>query len=253
MATATATATSSAPLDDSDQYILQEAQSAGLVVEATDEITVGGSSKTSAAAAALFLGRHSAQSVRVYRVRAANGMSWTYTQPYSSSSQMPGTHEFTLQGALAAPVKVTPRDKNWRRLRFKMLMIAFCGMLTFVFGIGLVLAFLLTKLFPYYPKFRSTNAETAKWIGSQRELRAIVRRTQFGWFGFLGVGGWKLPWIIQLFSLGDGTSQLLIKAPEAGKASYQRWRVGFAQAMAIANEFQRVLPRDANVPAQQPM
>jgi hypothetical protein len=80
----------------------------------------------------------------------------------------------------------------------------------------------------------------------------IVRRTRFGWSGPFG-GGWKLPWAVQLHALGDGTSRLVVKAPDAGRWGVMRHRVGLAEAASIARAFQGAIAPGSFAHVQPPM
>jgi hypothetical protein len=69
----------------------------------------------------------------------------------------------------------------------------------------------------------------------------------------MGSRGWKLPWVIQLHSLGDGTSRLVVKSPDIGRVSLMQWRVGFGQAQGIARAIQAALPQGSFAPPQRPL
>jgi hypothetical protein len=241
------------PLDAGDQAILHEAQIAQLFVDDKREVTRGTQGQFGRAMGALFLGSHTAERVRTYRVRAPDGFSWTYTQPYSGTAQMPGEHSFILRGAFAAPVQVLPASNQWRRPRFIISfgMVTFC--LLFLYGLGLLLPPLMILLWRPWPKWISADPRLAKWLSSQPFVKSAVGSTKWGWLGFMGSRGWRLPWVIQLHSLGDGTSRLVVKSPDIGRVSLMNWRVGFGQAQGIARAIQASLPQGSFAPPQRPL
>jgi hypothetical protein len=238
--------------DEDDRAILLEAAEAQLTVIDKQEVCRSSDGKFRRGAMAVF-GTHTAERVRTYGVRAPDGAAWTYHQPYSSLRQMPGEHAFILRGAFPQPLQVVPPSNQWRRPRFYVLMGSLTLVLLFVFGIGLLVPVALVFLVPPWAQFRSPDLALAKWVGAQPLLKNTVRTTKFGWLGLLGAGGWRLPWVIQLYSLGDGTSRLVVKAPDVGRHSMTRYRVGFWQASLIARAFQSVMPPGSYAPPQQPI
>jgi hypothetical protein len=238
--------------DDDDRAILLEAQEAQLAVVDKQEAQRSTDGKFGRGAMAFF-GTHTAERVRTYSVRAPDGAAWTYTQPYSAFRQMPGEHSFVLHGAFPQPVQVIPPSNQWRRPRFYMLVGSLTLVLLLFFGLGLLVPVALIFLVPPWAQFKSPDAGLAKWLGAHPLVKSTVRATKFGWLGLLGAGGWRLPWAIQLYSLGDGRSRLVVKAPDVGRHSLTRYRVGFWQASAIARAFQSVMPPGSHAPPQQPL
>jgi hypothetical protein len=238
-----------APLDDRDDAIVQEAAFAQLAVVGKEEVDRSRTGQTGRNIWAALSGHHTAERVRIYRLRAVDGMAWTYAQPYSGSAQMPGEHHFVLRGSFAHPVEVLPPHRNWRKFRFVMAVCVLTLFLLFLFGAGLLFLLLMILLFPPRAQYRSPDKALAKWLSSQPIVRDVVRATRFGWVGFLGTGGWKLRWVIQLYARGDGTSTLVCKAPDVGRIDFTRARVGFAQATAIARAFQAVMPQTEALPS----
>ena len=226
--------------DANDAAILEEAQHAQLAVVGKREVSVAERS-VGRDMWALVSGSHSSERARIYEVVAPDGLAWTYVQPYSGIAQMPGEHRFILRGGLSHPIEVVPPDLSWRRPRFVLSAIIVCFFLTFFYGLGLLLLGILLLVFPTRFRFRSPNPALAKWFAAQPAL-GTLRATRFGWIGALGTGGWRLPWVVRLESRGDGTSELVCKAPDVGRASFQRWRVGFYQASCIARAVQTFLP-----------
>lgn len=226
--------------DDNDAAIVQEAAASQLALDEKREIArqneTAGQSIWS-----VFSGTHRAVKVRVYRVRSADGLAWTYAQPYSVSYQMPGEHSFVLRGAFPQAIEVQPPDNNWRRPRFLIAVGLTSLLLLFVYGAGILVFLLFVWLFPLRAKFKSADPALAKWIKSQGTVVTAVRGTKWGWLGLLGSGGWKLPWVVKLTPRADGNSDLVIKAPDIGRLSLMRYRVGFSQAAHIARSFQSVL------------
>ena len=243
-------ALASPPPDEDDRAILAEAHQGQLAVDDKQEVGRSSEGRFGRAAWTVLTSKHGAERVRTYRVRAADGLAWTYTQPYSASRQMPGEHTFILRGALPQPVQVLPPSNQWRRPRCWMLLLSATLVLLLFLGIGLLVPPLCILLFRPWAKFTSPDLALAKWVGAQPHVKASVKATKFGWLGFLGSSGCKLPWIIQLHSLGDGTSKLVIKAPDVGRWNLMRNRVGFVNAAAIARAFQGILPYGSTAPPQ---
>jgi hypothetical protein len=238
--------------DDNDAAIVQEAAQAQLVLDEKNQIAL--ETQPSSSMWAAFSHTFRANLIRTYRVRSHDGLSWTYTQPYRTTtySQLPGEHTFILRGAPAQPITVVPPDSNWRRPKFIIGVSTLCLVLVFAYGIGILAAILIGLAFPFRARFKSSDPAFAKFMKSQIAITTAVNATKWGWLGLLGSGGWKLPWVIQLYSLGDGTSRLVIKAPDIGRHNLTRWRVGFAQAANLARAFQTILPPDSRFPKQEP-
>ena len=236
-----------APADQGDQVIMQEAAAMQLALDGKEEASRANPGLTTGLFA-LLARTHTAERVRVYRVLA-----WSYTQPYSRFAQLPGEHVFILRGALPRAVEVLPPSKQWRRPRFWISLVSVTILLLFLYGAGLLVPPLMILLFPPWAQYRSPDPTLAKWLGAQPAVKMAVSATKFGWLGLLGTGGWKLLWVIQLYSLGDGTSRLVIKAPDVGRVGLMHWRVGFGQAAAIARAIQSVLPLGSFAPPQSPL
>lgn len=238
--------------DDNDAAIVQEAAASQLVLDEKKEIALQNEQANSMWS--IFSATFRASKIRTYRVRTTDGLAWTYTQPYGSLSntQLPGEHSFVLRGAPPFPITVVPPDSNWRRPKFLIGVITLCTVLIFAYGIGILAFILIALAFPIRSRFKSSDAAFAKFVKSQIVITSAVRATKWGWLGLLGSGGWKLPWVIQLYSLGDGTSRLVIKAPDIGRHNLTRWRIGFLQAANLARAFQTILPPDSQAPRQEP-
>ena len=241
------------PLDQGEQAILHEAAIAQLVVDDKREISRATAGSFGRNMWAAFGGTHTAGRVRTYRVRAPDGFVWTYTQPYSGLAQMPGEHSFILRGALPQAAQVLPASNQWRRPRFIISFGMMTFILLFVYGLGLLLPPLMILVWRPWPKWTSPDPRLAKWLSSQAFVKSAVGSTKWGWLGFMGSRGWRLPWVVQLHSLGDGTSRLVVKSPDIGRVSLMQWRVGFGQAQGIARAIQAVLPQGAFAPAQRPL
>lgn len=238
--------------DDNDAAIVQEAAQAQLVLDEKKEIALQQQEPNSIWT--VLSNTYRAGKIRTYRVRTADGLSWTYTQPYSTAmnAQLPGEHSFILRGAPPHAITVVPPDTSWRRPKFVIGVSTLCLVLVFAYGTGILAAILIALAFPIRARFKSADPAFAKFVKSQIVVTTAVRATKWGWLGLLGSGGWKLPWVIQIYSLGDGTSRLVIKAPDIGRHNLTRWRVGFAQAANLARAFQTLLPPDSNFPRQEP-
>ncbi len=238
--------------DDNDAAIVQEAAQSHLVLDEKKEFTLQNEQPNSMWS--LFSGTFRAGKIRTYRVRAPDGLAWTYTQPYGSMSnmQLPGEHSFVLRGAPPFALTVAPPDSNWRRPKFIIGVATLSIVLLFAYGIGILAFILIALAFPIRSRFKSSDAAFAKFVKSQIVITNAVRATKWGWLGLLGSGGWKLPWVIQLYSLGDGSSRLVIKAPDIGRHNLTRWRVGFTQAENLARAFQTILSPDSTAPKQEP-
>jgi hypothetical protein len=238
--------------DDNDAAIVQEAAQSRLVLDEKKEIAL--QTEPSSSMWSIFSATFRAGKVRTYRVRTLDGLSWTYAQPYGAGSnmQLPGEHSFVLRGAPPFALTVVPPDSNWRRPKFIIGVATLSIVLLFAYGIGILAFVLIALAFPIRSRFKSADAAFVKFVKSQIAITSAVRATKWGWLGILGSGGWKLPWVIQLYSLGDGNSRLVIKAPDIGRHNLTRWRVGFAQAENLARAFQTILPPDSNFPRQEP-
>jgi hypothetical protein len=239
--------------DDNDAAIVHEAAQAELILDEKKDIAL--QQQPQNGIWAVLSSRHRAGKIRTYRVRTTDGLSWVYTQPYSlpSNTQLPGEHSFILRGAPPQPITVVPPDPSWRRVKFVMAVSITSFFLLFAYGLGILVFGLFALLFPMRARFKSSDAAFAKWVKSQLVISSAVRATKWGWLGILGSGGWKLPWVIQLYSLGDGNSRLVIRAPDIGRHNLTRWRVGFAQAAALARAFQTILPPGSTAPKQEPL
>lgn len=240
-------------IDDDDRAILVEAQQGQIAVDGREQIARPSNGELGRQAWAAVTGEHSAERVRTYSVRTLDGLVWTYLQPYSALRQMPGEHRFILHGALPHALQVIPPAMQWRRPRFWWLMGCATLFLLFFYGLGLFVPPLCILLFRPWARFTSPDPGLAVWVGAQPHVKARISATKFGWLGLLGSGGWRLPWVVQLYSLGNGRSQLVIKAPDVGRWSLTRYRVGFQNAAAIARAFQAILPIGSTAPPQQPL
>jgi hypothetical protein len=240
------------PFDDNDAAIVHEAAASQLALDEKQQVALQNEQPNSFWAA--FSHTFRASIIRTYRVRSIDGLAWTYVQPYAklSNAQLPGEHTFILRGAPPQPITVVPPDSNWRRPRFIIGVSTLCFVLVFAYGIGILAFILIALAFPMRSRFKSSDPAFVKWVKSQIVITSAVRATKWGWLGLLGSGGWKLPWVIQLYSLGDGTSRLVIKAPDIGRHTLTRWRVGFTQAANLARAFQTILPPDSHAPKQEP-
>jgi hypothetical protein len=238
--------------DDNDAAIVQEAAQSQLALDEKKEIALQTQQPNSVWS--VFSSTFRAGKIRTYRVRTVDGLSWTYTQPYSTTmnAQLPGEHSFILPGAPPFALTVVPPDSNWRRPKFIIGVVTLSTVLLFAYGLGILAFILIALAFPIRSRFKSSDAAFAKFVKSQIVITTAVRATKWGWLGLLGSGGWKLPWVIQLYSLGDGSSRLVIKAPDIGRHNLTRWRVGFAQAANLARAFQTILPPGSVAPKQEP-
>lgn len=239
--------------DDNDAAIVQEAAQAQLALDEKKEIALETQAQNSVWS--VFSNTYRASRIRTYRVRTMDGLEWIYTQPYAQTSgvQLPGEHSFILRGTAPQPVTVVPPDANWRRVKFVLSVSMTSFLFLFLYGAGLVIFGLFLLMFPIRARFRSTDPGFAKWVKTQLPITTAIRATKWGWLGLLGSGGWKLPWVVQLYSLGEGYSRLVIKAPDVGRHNLTRWRVGFAQAADIARAFQTILPPGSAAPKQDPV
>ncbi|MEO7110411.1 MAG: hypothetical protein ABI183_08250 [Polyangiaceae bacterium] len=238
--------------DDNDAAIVQEAAQAQLALDDKKEVAL--QQQESNSMWTVLSNTYRAGKLRTYRVRTVDGLAWTYTQPYSTtmSAQLPGEHSFILRGTPQHPITVVPPDSSWRRPKFIIGVATLCTVLLFAYGIGILAFILIALAFPMRSRFKSNDPAFAKFVKSQIAITTAVRATKWGWLGLLGSGGWKLPWVVQLYSLGDGSSRLVIKAPDIGRHNLTRWRVGFAQAANLARAFQTILPPDSSFPKQEP-
>lgn len=233
--------------DDNDAAIVNEAAQIQLALDEKKEI--GGPQQSAAQGFwQAFSGSHQAVKARIYRVRSADGFSWSYFQPYSMSYQMPGEHRFVLRGALPQAIEVQGPHNNWRRPRFLISVYLTSFLFLFVYGAGILIFLLFAWLFPIRAKYKSPDPLLAKWIKTQPAVTTIVKATKWGWLGLLGAGGWRLPWVVRLTPRGDGTSELVVKAPDIGRHTLTRYRVGFGPALQLARAFQSVLPVNGLLP-----
>lgn len=226
--------------DDNDAGIVNEAAQARLALDDKRELTAE-SQSTAKSVWQAFSGSHTPVKIRVYDVRSQDGFVWSYRQPYSMTYQMPGDHVFRLRGALPQMVEVLPAHNNWRRPRFLLAVGILSFFLLFLFGAGILVFLFFAWVFPMRARFRSTDKALEKWIKSRAELVKVVRATKWGWLGLFGSSGWKLPWVVRLTPRADGTSELVVRAPDIGRLSLTRYRVGFGPALVIARQFQAIL------------
>lgn len=160
------------------QSVLQEAQAAGTYVLGVDDVGDGGGAQVMASTMrALLGGRHRVDGVQIFRLQT-NGWSHAYVQPYSGLQPLPGEHHAILSGSLPAPA---------------------C----------LVRGGLLGE-----PQWESPDRALAQWLAGQPTLRAVTRELAWDWKSGMTVV--RLPWTLQLRSVGDGTTHVVLAAGRYG-------------------------------------
>lgn len=179
------------------QSLITEAQRAGCTILSIQES--GDQEKAEGAAVgtslkAIFGGKVGTDTVQVMLLETM-GMKHLYVQPYSGVSPLPGEHHAVLGGSLPAVLELTPGG--------------------------------------FSPEWKSPDKELSKALNkSFPVLKAAAKKCQFEWA--VGFGTVKLEWAIQVASLGDGRSHMVMQAGRYGGLT--TYEVGFSHFMRMYNE-----------------
>ncbi len=179
------------------QSLISEAQRAGCTVLSIQES--GDREKAEGAAVgtslkAIFGGRVGADTVQVMLLETM-GMKHLYVQPFSGVSPIPGEHHAVLGGSLPAVIELGPGG--------------------------------------FSPEWKSPDKELSKALNkSFPVLKAAAKKCEFEWA--VGFGTVKLEWAIQVASMGDGRSHMVMQAGRYGGVT--TYEVGFSHFMRMYNE-----------------
>ena len=194
------------------QAVIDEARHAGAtvleVVELSDEVDAANAALGSSLKA-LFGGRAQFDHVQVFRLHT-QGWIHTYAQPYSGLVPLPGEHHGVLHGSLAAPAILRPGG---------------------LFGGA--------KWDP------SAWPDVARYLDSAAHLASVVRATEWEWGTGLSVV--RLEWGVQLRSLGNGATHVVMQAGRYGGLT--TYEVGFSQWLRLCQILPSFLQQAAH-PAQ---
>lgn len=137
------------------------------------------------------------------------GVQHLYVQPWSQMHALPGEHHAWLPGAYRSPV-VHQRA-------------VVMGMSWNAGG----------------------DAELAKWLGTQAALMQVVKGCKKDWKA--GTKTFDLEWTVQLLSLGDGRSHLIMQAGRYGGLT--SYRVGLGHFLSLGHAWAPLIGRDTQYPA----
>lgn len=179
--------------DRQRESLEKEAAEAGARQVAFDEAGVGGGAGVlSGALKSIVGGRMNVDHVQTFTFET-NGRTHLFFQPYAGVAAMPGEHYVILDGALPAAVAF---QQN-------------------IFSKGW--ASPVDKL-------------VAKALDGNGALKKVAKKSKFEWA--LGMGKIELEWAIQIASLGDGRSVLVLQTGRYG--GFTTYKVGFAHFAALA-------------------
>ncbi|MEM7181610.1 MAG: hypothetical protein AAF518_11900 [Spirochaetota bacterium] len=188
--------------DKQKQSLIKEAAKAQLsIVEVVDigSEQEGGKKAVSSTLKAVFGGKLAPDFFQVFLF----GQEYLYIQPYSGITVLPGEHHKICQGSFSEALALTDEA-------------IFSG-----------------------PSWRSdSNKQLNKEIGQNYPaLKKISKKTEFEWA--IGMGKITLEWGAQLFSLGNGTSHVVLQTGRYG--GFTTYEVGFSHFQKLSNEIQKVL------------
>lgn len=140
------------------------------------------------------------------------GRKQVYVQPYSGSTILPGEHHLYINGSIDYPIVLED---------------------TAIFG---------------GPVWSSSNSEFAKKLNkTEKNLKKAVKKIEFEWK--IGTGRIELDWAIQVFSMGNGTSKIVMKTGRyGGITSYE---VGFNELNKVVDALSSIvkdLPGQKQIP-----
>jgi hypothetical protein len=182
--------------DRQKQALIAEAGKIGAQV--VDIVEIGDEAQAAGAAiggslTAMFGGNMRVDGVMLLRL-STNGWPHAYAQPFSGFNPLPGEHHGILHGALASPA-ILRED-----LRFSD-----------------------------YPWDPSAGPEVARQLTASPQLRQAIKSIAWEWA--IGMTKVTLDWAIQLRSVGDGTTHLVMQSGRYGGLT--TYDVGFAQWMQV--------------------
>jgi len=176
--------------DRQKQALIVEANQAGAQVHEIVELDAGqaGGGAVGGALTALFGGRMEVDAVHLLRL-STRGWGHAYVQPYSGFAPLPGEHYGVLTGSLASPA-IAPAD-----LRH-------------------------SDEYPFDP---ARGPEVAQHLAASPAIKAVLRDLAWDWP--TGMAKVELDWAVQLRSVGDGTTQVVMQAGRYGGMT--TYEVGF--------------------------
>lgn len=137
------------------------------------------------------------------------GVQHLYVQPWSQMHALPGEHHAWLPGAYRSPV---------------------------VHQRGVVMGMSWNA---------GGDAELAQWLGAQAALMQVVKGCKKDWKA--GTKTFDLEWTVQLLSLGDGRSHLIMQAGRYGGLT--SYRVGIGHFLSVGHAWAPLIARDTQYPA----
>ena len=176
--------------DRQKQALIDEAGKAGIQVHEVVDIDGGPASSgavVGGAFKAMLGGRVQVDGVQVFRL-STQGWGHTYVQPYNGFAPLPGEHYGVLTGSLASPA-VARADLRWGD-------------------------------YPFDPAF---GPEVAQHLAAAPAMRAVLGDLVWDWPS--GMSKVQLDWAMQLRSVGDGTTQIVMQSGRYGGMT--TYEVGF--------------------------
>ncbi len=178
--------------DRQRESLEKEAAEAGARLVAFEEAGVGGGAGVlSGALKSIVGGRMNVDHVQTFTFET-NGRTHLFFQPYAGVAAMPGEHYVILDGALSAAVAF---QQN-------------------IFSKGWA---------------SPADKAVAKALDGNGALKKVAKKSKFEWA--LGMGKIELEWAIQIASLGDGRSVLVLQTGRYGGLT--TYKVGFAHFVAL--------------------
>ncbi|MEM9070037.1 MAG: hypothetical protein AAGE52_16135 [Myxococcota bacterium] len=155
-------------------------------------------------------GKETVDGFQVFGFETA-GVRHLYVQPYSQHMALPGEHHAWLPGGYRSPIA-------YRH-----------GMMLWGWDTG-------------------GDAELEQWLGTQGALKGVVKQCKTSWSA--GTKKFDLEWTVQLISLGDGRSHLVMKAGRYGGLT--TYRVGLGHFMSVGSTLAPLLTHNT-YPAHSPL
>lgn len=195
--------------DRQKQAIIAEAGQAGMHVLDVVELADGVDATRAAVGSslkALFGGSMQVDCVQVFSLQT-HGWPHTYAQPYAGVAALPGEHHGMLHGALPCPAMLTPA--------------VFRG-----------------------ASWEAVIPEVAKALNDNPYVKAAAQTTKFEWA--TGMSKVDLPWAVQVRSLGNGTTHVVMQTGRYGGVT--TYGIGMAQWLKLCQALPACLQQYAHPP-----
>jgi len=195
--------------DRQKQAIIAEAGKAGIQVLDVVELADGVDATRAAVGSslkALFGGSMQVDCVQVFSLQTS-GWPHTYAQPYAGVAALPGEHHGMLHGALPSPAMLTPG--------------VFRG-----------------------ASWQAPMPEVGKALNDNAYVKGAAQTTKFEWP--TGMSKVDLPWAVQLRSLGNGTTHVVMQTGRYGGMT--TYGVGMSQWLKLCQALPACLQQYAHPP-----